>query len=467
MPNLELNHRSQGIGKMMLPQSWDLFDTLIGRRCGTAGHLFMQMARKIEDSDFPQKRRVAERWFQEKRIPYDLSDIYSKYDELHGGNQGQMLAAIEWQLEQENVFPIQRNARHLQKDDVIVSDMYLSDRELRTLMNVAGIDFDGPIHVSCYGKYSGKAWEPLRGKIRSHCGDNQWIDLSQPQQYGIRTRPARTEFSKLEESYKLHAEDMAYWIRRHRLENVVDEAGKDRLHFLEIEYNAPFLFLCCLALRDFMKKEQVHLANFISRDTFMFEEMFKALFGDDLNFQSKYIFASRECLRSGSESWYAYLNRHVIPDSVIVDLASSAGSLKKALPHLQVTNPRLWTPVFLPSFNVDYEPIRLTYITTNLETRINNTHMEMLNYAPHWHVSGIDEHGMPQFDQVGEYDMQIVMEYNQLFRKMLADLPDEETFGSKELIRKILPLIDAEGRFLRQVFPNHMVFEMKRKPLLS
>lgn len=438
--------------------SWDLFDTLIGRKCGTATHLHEIMGELLQIPDFVERRQKAERSLQNRNVEYSLNDIYASYESMYGSCPG--FAALEWQLEIENVFPIKRNVAKLHPDDIIVSDMYLSKEQLLRLMQKAEIWAPREIFVSCYGKHKGEIWKSLKGTIISHCGDNRNTDLTIPTQYGIRTRTANTELSNLEREYMKYSKDLSWWARQNRLEQIVDESHLQKLDTLQIELNIPLLWAACHILREYVERRSIQKLLFMSRDGHMFYQMFRALYPD---VHCEYLYISRECLRGNSQEYFDYLNERYNPNTALVDMASSCGSLKIALPNIKHQNPKIWTLVFLPGFNVDTRGIDLTYVTTNIETKINNTWLEMLNYATHWHVAGI-KNNEPFFDQIGEYDMNLVLRYHGVFEQMIKDVPNKnDVISYKALIARILPLINMEGRFLQQVFPGHLQFEARRK----
>lgn len=442
----------------MIVHSWDLFDTLIGRKCGTAQNLFEQMAHHLGDSLFPTKRIRAEGVLQDKKTEYSLEDIYKIYYELFPGTYPD-LARLEFQFELNNVFAIRRNVEKLQPQDIVVSDMYLTEGLLRTLVEKAGIHFSGDILVSNYGKQTGIIWPHLKGRITSHCGDNRHSDLIMPGKFGIRARDARTELSSLEKNYNAYSPRLGWWARHHRLEYIVDEINLDRLNFLQIELNAPLLRVACELLKAHVNKNPVSKILFMSRDGQMFERMWRRLYPQ---IPSEYLYISRECLRGYSPDYFQYLNHLYKEDTLMVDLAASCGSLKIALPKLSNSFPKFWTLIFLPGFNVNHQGIDLAYATTNNETHINNTWLEMLNYADHWHVSDY-KNGQPVFDQMDEYDMKHVLLYQRYFQKMLETVPTDKMRDADKLLRIILPLISNEGMYLRKLFPNHLAFEQKRK----
>ena len=440
--------------------SWDLFDTLIGRKCGTAQRLFEQIGRIIEMPSFPEKRRKAEHLLQEQGAEYSLEDIYRKYKEIDPDfAHADDLAGLEYELELYNVYSIKRNARHLRNEDVIVSDMYLSEIQLRRLLVKAGIEFTGRIYVSCYGKHTGEVWGEIQGGIISHCGDNPRTDIASPVRAGLRTKLANTELSATEEFYLSISPDLAWWVHQHRLQNLVDENITERLDLLQNQYNIPLLYTACHSLRRYALDQRIEKLLFMSRDGQLFQRMWAKFYPE---IPSEYLYISRECLRGSSIEYFNYLNTRYTKNTALVDLASSCGSLKIALPHLSNPAPKIWTMVFLPNFKVDLSGIDMNCAVSNQMVTINNTWLEMLNYADHWHVADVCI-GKPIFDQPNEYSMDAVKKYHALFTAMLSNMPHTSVPFEAQMYKKILPAIHAEGAFLKRTFPNHLIFEASRK----
>ena len=448
-------------------QSWDLFDTLIGRKCGTPVRLWEEMGVWLDDPHFVERRIVAEE--RAKLIATKVGREYSLRDIYVSMEHPFMLAKdgieMEFRHELDNVFPIRRYADQLMEDDIIVSDMYLSEEQLRALLEAAGIHFGGKIYVSNKGKLDGSMWKRIARDhlVAVHTGDHSISDVKMPMRYRIPASLVRTGLNPPEKFYESHVPGMGWWLRANRLELLRDDRHIDKLNFLQLEFNLPFLWACCHLLAEFAQREGVRKLLFMSRDTFLMHNLFINLYPE---FESDYIWISRECLRTGSDSFMAYLNSLLTEDAALVDIAASCGSLKAALPKLKVSSPRIWTAVFLREpFRVEVEPIRCEYVVKNNEFRINNTYMEMLNYATHWHVHDIVGFD-PIFDLQDEYDMGLVEGYHNIFRQALDTLPLLK-FNDLEDVRVIfeyaLGAIQKEGKFLQQVFPKHLLIERTRK----
>lgn len=392
--------------------SWDLFDTLIGRRCGKASNLFDIMAERIGDPKFQEKRRAAERFFQDRKVTYSLEDIYKRYGQPE-------LAEIEFELELENVFPIKRYVDQVQPDDIIVSDMYLSEHHLRRLIEKAGFEFPGRIYVSPYGKYSGEIWPIVleSHQIQTHRGDNPYTDMESPRRHNIRPTKVETAPTASEEFYIKHNQAFGWWIRASRLEHIVDERT-DIINYLEVEYNVPLLITISMILA--RKKVKKYL--FMARDSQLLQRVFEKLYPKA---RTEYLYISRDCLRGNSESYFKYFNKKVKDNCLLVDLASSCSSLQAALKNIKIELPQLFAAIFLAEpFRAKVENIDLSYIVTNTQTAINNTYLEMLNYADHWHIVDVDDNGMPITDLENEYNMKVVLDYHRIIDSMLCTMPE-------------------------------------------
>jgi hypothetical protein len=440
---------------MRVVSSWDVFDTIIGRKCGNAVALFDQMGKILGDEEFRVKRVEAERRLQKRDIEYSLGDIYKEFGDAS-------LADVEWELEKRNIFAIIRYSSKLENDDILVSDMYLSEVQIRELLKIAGISFTGKIFVSCYGKSSGKIWKTIQKEchVTYHIGDNEANDVKKPRNYGINTSMASTGYSKHELFYRKYSVELSNWLRFTRLSTIISETGRDKLNYLEIELNFPFLWACCHALAAYFREKKLEKLYFVSRDGQMFLKMFRELYRD---IPAEYLFTSRDCLLSNSKTYFEYLNKRLLNNTALVDLTASCSSLKQALPKLAVKKPKIWIAFFLlEPLRVNLESIECSYLTTNVRTKHNNSLLERLNYADHWHVSDVDAKEQPIFDLPNEYDMNKVLVYHLLLQKAMENMPMMGCDKLWEIADYALRCIHLELRFIKGIFPNHDIVEKER-----
>lgn len=440
--------------------SWDLFDTLIGRKCGKPHEIWKAMAYTLEDDLFVNNRIVAEREWQQHQKPYTLDHIYGLMARAYVNISPSEFVKMEWELEKKNVFPIKRYIEQVDPvNDIIVSDMYLSEEQLRELLAIAGLDFKGRIYVSPYGKLSGNAWKQIKEDgidIKVHTGDNNGTDYRSPRRAGIQARHAYTSMSKVESKYHILDNRLGEWIRYHRLKHIVNEE-RERLYTWQITYNVPLLW----AISQELNRLDTDKYLFMSRDTQLLKRMFDKLYPDK---NTEYLFISRACLRNGTENYKAYLNARLGENVTLCDIASSLGSLKAALPWIKV-QPKIFTAIYLAHFGVDISGIDLQFMFTNSMVQINNTYLEMMNYADHWHVADVDKDEKPVFDQEDEYDMKLVKGYHDIVDDMISDIPVINA-SSTDVALEALAGIQENKMLIGNYFPRHVPLEMKVKPNL-
>ena len=453
-------------------KSWDLFDTLIGRKCGTPEELWKQMIEPSDNPNFIVQRVASERKLQDLHLTYNLNDIYKVYGmvDAKSNSVAEALRHLEFRLECNNVFPIKCNIDQVKDEDIIVSDTYFTYPELRELLHHAGFDREIQIISSNYGKWTGDIWKDIktRYKIELHTGNNYNGDVHKPMEKGIRTQHSVTGTDDLndpEHFYLKYSPELAYWLRYHRLLNDITPKEATRLHFIELEYNLPFLWASSFALNDYFLRKNLKKLLFMSRDGLLFREVFQNLFPD---VPSEYLYISRDCLQGHSKSFFAYLNRRLNELTALVDLTASGGSLRTALPRIKVKEPHFWTAFFLKEpFRVDTNGIDLVYVTDNLRTKCNNSHLERLNYADHWHVTDVRSQGIPVFDQTDEYDMNLVVAYREFVSSTFESMPHETPSNLWAIIDFALRHIHTEGEYLKKIFPNHGILELQRKETVT
>jgi len=449
----------------MSTNSWDIFDTIIGRKCGTPARLWSLLGAQVGINGFAELRRSAEAAVQAGGRDYSIHDIYRQLAKHNGfsNKQADEFCRLELALECEQAFPIAQYARRVKPGDIAVSDMYLSAAQIRTILDAAGIEKDVTIYVTCHGKTQGTVWRDVKSKhsIACHTGDNQRADVATPRRLGIRTELAATGLDAHEQAYARHSESLAWWVRYRRLSDLRSGTA-GTLDQLQIQFNMPMLLSWCHELREFVAAKQAAKVLFLARDGCLAKRLWDTLYPE---VPSEYLYSSRECLRNGTESYVAYANRRVTSDSVVTDLAASLVSLSFLLPKLAV-QPHVFVLFHIPKDGISFP---FGNLLNQRQHRINNTYLEMLNYATHWHTADVDRFENPVFDQPDEYDMNLVEAYHGTFDALLADVPSEPFDGLRDVAFYAASRIHERGPFLTKAFPGHFQFEAVRhlsEPLL-
>ncbi len=110
---------------MRKPHSFDIFDTLMARRCIEPKNVFLEVEKAVNVAGFANLRIKAEASIAAK--PYTLDDIYRVFVEQFGVNveTSEYLKAKEIELELHNAIAIKENLEAVDNGDVLVTDMYL------------------------------------------------------------------------------------------------------------------------------------------------------------------------------------------------------------------------------------------------------------------------------------------------------------------------------------------------------
>lgn len=147
--------------------SFDVFDTLLTRKVGLPGHIFLLTGRKIkerlnldvEPEVFANAREIAENEPGSQSV--DSFDIYAIYEKLTeqleiSPDLSNTMAEIEMEIETEELIAVEENVKLLENlrnsghQIVYISDMYLGEEFIRRLLNNYGIcTEDEKIYVSC------------------------------------------------------------------------------------------------------------------------------------------------------------------------------------------------------------------------------------------------------------------------------------------------------------------------------
>jgi hypothetical protein len=192
--------------------SWDCFDTLLARSFNHPGTIFDIVAKKINDPTFPKKRIMAERISRYKTY----EDIYSYLREYDPD--------VEFETEKEYTFPILENWNRVQDGDIIISDMYFSAEQIKSLLRHHGFNKDVKVLVTYGGKHSGRVWDWLRSSrinINNHYGDNIYSDVKISRLYDINGVFFGGSLLTTDEQflYKNNQPFLAALMRRSRLSN--------------------------------------------------------------------------------------------------------------------------------------------------------------------------------------------------------------------------------------------------------
>jgi predicted HAD superfamily hydrolase len=119
--------------------SWDCFDTLVARRFFHPHSIFEEVERISGCKGFVKLRKSFE-----KTGNLTYKEIYDQITDVDPD--------LEFNLELEHCFGIPENINKVKDGDIIISDMYLSESQVRKILENCGLKKDVKIIVTLDGK---------------------------------------------------------------------------------------------------------------------------------------------------------------------------------------------------------------------------------------------------------------------------------------------------------------------------
>jgi hypothetical protein len=392
-------------------RSFDIFDTLVARRCVHPFNIFYFVERRSSLEGFTKMRVLAERSISGQ--DYDLLAIYRAMQALYNIDSERLTVLMKMELEEEfaNLIPIRENCRLVAPGDLLVSDMYLPlPFLLRVVNQKCGLKFN-QIYLTTHGKSHGTAWSTLRDKfvITLHLGDNPHSDVFMAEKHGI---PARlTEISKLTdvEQYLSDSgfEPLAWAVREARLDLSADSDATRAIALGQIEANFPLLYLSSLMLVRHAAAHGWKTLLFSARDCYYWHDLFSRLATAIGGPQSHYFLTSRLARSHPSESYMEYF-KSLCGDgpTAIVDIAGTGWSLTRLLNATSASE----VDIFFLHRIVSQQMMRvyqrlggvteirpIVNLLTEIESKVDNSVLEAFNLAPHKMVCDIVAEGGTHF----------------------------------------------------------------------
>lgn len=183
--------------------SFDIFDTLLVRKCGSIEKLFSYVAVKNGLSyKFVEERIRAEKELSQNMVP-NIEDIYQRLADNLSISKEESCQILLEEIEAEKKFLVTRRemAKALRyavtkgKEVVLISDMYLSCKVLERILQEKGIDGYTNLFVSSeYGTDKAGNLFPIAvnktaGENMLHIGDDEYRDYECAMRHGIDVFP--------------------------------------------------------------------------------------------------------------------------------------------------------------------------------------------------------------------------------------------------------------------------------------
>jgi hypothetical protein len=313
--------------------SFDLFDTLVARRCFDPLAIFRAVETKSGTANFARHRQAVEAQLW-KAGDYDLNDIYAALGQSTGWPQGvlDLLRALELVEEWDNLFPIAPMVARVRPNDVIISDMYLPDGFLRRLVDQT-LGLPGRLlHVSSHGKHRGEVWARLKAthRVLRHHGDNAEADVRSPIKAGIEAEHVTLAAWTAGEAALLRAglAPQAYAIREARLRynaRDLDHANAARVQF---ELNLPLLVLASADVLTHARETGADALLLCARDGHLWARLMRVFAPRWRPMPTvRYILASRALMLTGGAGYERYFGQATGRRNLVVDVSGTGRSL--------------------------------------------------------------------------------------------------------------------------------------------
>lgn len=303
-------------------QSWDFFDTLLGRACGEPWRVF----ELIGGQEFKALRQLAE-----QKSDKTFAGIYASLRQMTGWAADKVddLREQEWNWERRLAFPIVPNTQRVDAKDLIITDTYFDKTQIRELADCIALPSTLEIYASYGDKHTGVIWKRYRTgavKLTQHVGDNPHSDYGMARRNGIPALffndGAATGFEK----FLQHAGywDVAALSRCARLQNPYSTTDvRATIWHKHALANVPFLLLCAAKLRRYVEEKGFTRVAFVTRDTVLLHKVFTRLYPE---VETATFYASRQTYRRPSASFLAYATAAADPKTVFVDLQGTGKS---------------------------------------------------------------------------------------------------------------------------------------------
>lgn len=323
---LKLNGTILIIDKLV--NSFDLFDTLIFR-AGKSPNCIFELMGKTLGENFIKDRYLAEKRSKDKT----LDDIYLELQKIYGWSDTNrtLYMKAEMDTEYNNIYPIIENVRQVEKDDIIISDMYLPHKFLSKLLyDKCGLS--NRLIVTYDGKYKGDVWDTVK-PIGQHLGDNPKTDGESPKLHGIGYSIT---------SISGYTENEAFWVRNSytnianlmrfcRLQCPYDRGLLYDLFHINILYNIPTLLMFSYYIHEIVVHGHYNKIAFSTRDCCYLYVLYKKLFPTD---NTCLFLSSRYCYYNPDEEYDLYVKNTIPPNTLIIDIQGSGKSYKHYFEHI-------------------------------------------------------------------------------------------------------------------------------------
>lgn len=301
--------------------SFDIFDTVLIRKCGKPHNIFYLLAHKLypkqegKREDFIIQRIKAEGIAIQELKKHDLrlSDIYSTtiWNSFPEYSPAQLIEA-EKETESENLIAnpavksIIEKCRAEGKTVCFISDMYLDSEFLSQVLKREGcLVGNEKVYVSCEEgarKSTGALYDKVRAHLNptywEHYGDHPVSDVKRAREKGIIATPINTAFTESEKALadnsKRHSYELSCLAGLQRAARIAN--GNSAYDALAADFVAPAYIPYMQFVLEKAKEQGIKRLYFLSRDSYILQKIAERKQREFPEIEFRYLFVSRKAL---------------------------------------------------------------------------------------------------------------------------------------------------------------------------
>ena len=144
-------------------RTWDIFDTLIARKC-VFPHIVFQIIEQISKiNGFANIRGAAAEVAGKTVENCTLDDIYDVMCKISNIPHQivEKLKQLECNVEIDQIIPITENLNQVKSGDILISDMYLPDEVILKMLDKVGLSVPIELVITLDGKARGGGMETI------------------------------------------------------------------------------------------------------------------------------------------------------------------------------------------------------------------------------------------------------------------------------------------------------------------
>lgn len=296
--------------------SFDIFDTLIKRNCLEPYDIFEIVQRrfnlhsKTKIKNFPEDRKKAEQKAREASEYEDVNlvEIYKSF-ENYDAKTLKKLMKIEIETEllfctrNNQMYEIYQYCKHNNKKIICISDMYLSEKDIRKILekncyNIEEIYVSSEIRKL---KRTGNLFKQVfqnynikKSKIL-HIGDSKRSDFLIPKMLGIKTYLIPTYVNNCNYIKLKNLKDLNTRILYSFINNNVSNF-EDKYIRIGYEILGPIIYSFCRWIHNLALKEEASGLYFCARDMHFVQKAYNKIYDKDA-ILNKYLYISRKSIK--------------------------------------------------------------------------------------------------------------------------------------------------------------------------